>query len=45
MKTLIHFGRSDDSHFRPHPHHNLLSLVVIFVLAVLAVLILAVTAK
>jgi len=45
MKTLIHFSRSGDSFFRPHPHHTLFSLVVTFVLAVLAVLLLAVTAK
>jgi hypothetical protein len=45
MKTLIHFGRSSDSYFRPHPHHTLFSLVVTFVLAVLAVLLFAVTAK
>ena len=45
MKTLMHIGRSGDRYFRPHPHHTLLSLVVTFVLAVLAVLILAVTAK
>jgi hypothetical protein len=45
MKTLIHFGRSGDSAFRAHPHHSLFSLVVSFVLAVLAVLILAVSAK
>jgi hypothetical protein len=45
MKTLIHLGKSGDSCFRAHPYHNLFSLVISFVLAVLAVLILAVTAK
>jgi hypothetical protein len=45
MKTLIHFGRSGNSYFRAHPHHTLFSLVASFVLAVLAMLILAVTAK
>ena len=45
MKTPIHFSRSGDSYFRAHPHHTLFSLVVTFVLAVLAVLILAVSAK
>ena len=45
MKTLTHFSRFGDSYFRPHPHHTLFSLVISFVLAVLAVLILAVSAK
>lgn len=45
MKTLLHFTRSGDSYFRPHPHHTLFSLVASFVLAVLAMLILAVTAR
>ena len=45
MKTLMHLSRSGDSSFRPHPHHTLFSLVASFVLAVLAMLILAVTAK
>jgi len=45
MKTLLHFGRSGDCFSRAHSYHNLFSLVVPFVLAVLAVLILAVTAK
>jgi hypothetical protein len=45
MKTLLHFSRSGDHHFRPHPYNTLFSLVASFVLAVLAMLILAVTAK
>jgi hypothetical protein len=45
MKTLIRFSRSGDSYFRAHPLHNLFSLVISFVLAVLAVLILTVSAK
>jgi hypothetical protein len=45
MKTPTRFGRSDDRYFRAHPHHHLFSLIASFVLAVLAVLILAVTAK
>lgn len=45
MKTLMHFRRSGDSYFHAHPLHNLFSLVVSFVLAVLAVLILTVSAK
>jgi hypothetical protein len=45
MKTLLHFGRSGGSYFRAHPHHSLFSLVASFVLAALAVLILAVSAK
>lgn len=45
MKTLIHFSRSGDSYFHSHPYHRLFSLVVTFVLAVLAVLIFAVSAK
>ena len=45
MKTLMHFRRSGDSYFRVHPLQNLFPLVVSFVLAVLAVLILTATAK
>jgi hypothetical protein len=45
MKTLTHFSSSGDGYFRAHPHHTLFSLVVSFVLAVLAVLIFAVPAK
>jgi len=45
MKTLTHFSRSGDRHFRTHPHHHLFSLIASFVLAVLAVLMLTVTAK
>ncbi len=45
MKTLIDFRRSNDSYFHPHPHHTLFSFLVCFVLAVLATLILAVTAQ
>jgi hypothetical protein len=45
MKTLMHFRRSGDSYFHAHPLHTLFSLVVSFVLAVLAVLILTVSAK
>jgi len=45
MKTPTHFSRSGDRYFRAHPHHHLFSLIASFVLAVLAVLILAVTAK
>jgi len=45
MKTLIHFRRSNDNYFHPHPHHPLFSFLMCFVLAVLATLILAVTAK
>jgi hypothetical protein len=45
MKTQMHFSRSGDSYFRAHPHHTLFSFVVSFVLAVLAVLIFAVSAK
>ena len=45
MKTLTHLSRSGDSYFRAHPHHTLFSLVVSVVLAVLAVLIFAVSAK
>ena len=44
MKTL-HFRRSGDSYFHAHRHHNLFYLVVNFILAVLAVLILTVSAK
>ena len=45
MKTVMHSSRSDDSYSRAHPHHTLFSLVVSFVLAVLAVLIFTVSAK
>ncbi|MGA2981364.1 MAG: hypothetical protein ABSD76_17375 [Terriglobales bacterium] len=45
MKALVHFGGSRDSHFRAHPYHTLFSLVASVILAVLAMLILAVTAK
>ncbi len=45
MKTLLHFSRSGASYFRAHPHHTLFSLVVTFVLAVMVVLIFAVSAK
>jgi len=45
MKTLTHFSRSGDSHFREHPFHTLFLFVVGFVLAILAVLIFAVPAK
>ncbi len=45
MRTLEHFRRSGDSHFHAHPFHNLFALVVSFVLAVLAVLTLTVSAK
>jgi hypothetical protein len=45
MRTLEHFRRSGDSHFHAHPFHPLFSLVASFVLAVLVVLILTVTAK
>jgi hypothetical protein len=45
MKPLMHFRRSGDSFFHAHPFHNLFSFVVSFVLAVLAVLILTVSAK
>ena len=45
MKTLLHFSGSGDSYFRAHPLHTLFSLVVSFVLVVLAVLIFTVSAK
>ena len=45
MKPPTYFRRSGDTYFRPHPHHHLFALIASFVLAVLAVLILAVTAK
>jgi hypothetical protein len=45
MNLLMHFRRSGDSFFHAHPFHNLLSLVVSFVLVVFAVLILTVSAK
>ncbi|HLM82138.1 MAG TPA: hypothetical protein VK302_16165 [Terriglobales bacterium] len=44
MKTLTH-SRFGDSDFREHPFHTLFLLVVGFVLAILAVLILTVPAK
>jgi len=45
MGTLLHSRRPADSHFHPHPFHPLFSLVASFMLAILAVLILAVSAK
>jgi hypothetical protein len=45
VKLLIQFRRPGDSYFRAHPLHALFSLVGGFVLAVLAVLVLAVAAK
>jgi hypothetical protein len=45
MKTLLHFRETHDSYFHPHPLHTVFSLVISFVLALLAVLILTVSAK
>jgi len=45
MRTLLHLRRPADSHFHPHPFHPLFSIVASFVLAILAVLILAVSAR
>jgi len=45
VKPLIHFSKPGDSYFRAHPLQTVFSLVAAFVLAVLAVLILAVPAK
>jgi hypothetical protein len=45
MKTVMHFSRSGDSYSRAHLYDTLFSLVVSFVLAVLAVLIFTVSAK
>ena len=45
MKTLLHFSRPGDSYFRAHSLHTLFSLVVSFVLLVLAVLIFTVSAR
>jgi len=45
MKGLVHFRKSDHSHFGEHDLYPLLSFIASFVLAVLAVLILTVSAK
>jgi len=45
MKVPLHFRRSGPGHIREHDLHTLFSFVASFVLAVLAVLILAVSAK
>ncbi len=45
MRPLEHLRRSDDSHLHAHPFHTLFALVVGFVLTVLAVLTLTVSAK
>ena len=45
MKTLLHSRQLADSHSHSHPFHLLFSLVASFVLAILAVLMLVVTAK
>jgi hypothetical protein len=44
MSTL-HFRRSGDSYFHGHPFNNLFSLALSFILALLAVLMLAVSAR
>jgi hypothetical protein len=45
MKGLVHFRKSGHSHLGEHDLYPLLSFVASFVLAVLAVLILTVSAK
>jgi hypothetical protein len=45
MKTLIHLKGHGNSHFHLHPQHAVFSLVASFVLAVLVVLILVLSAR
>jgi hypothetical protein len=45
MRPLPHFKKSSDHYFHRHPLQNLFLLLVFFLLAVLAVLILPVPAK
>jgi hypothetical protein len=45
MRVLVHFRRLGPRHFREHDLHTLFSFIASFVLAVLAVLILTVSAK
>jgi hypothetical protein len=45
MKPLMHFKRAHDNYFHPHPLHPLFSVVLAFILALVAVLALTVSAK
>lgn len=45
MKTLMHLKRSGYSYFHGHPFHSMFSLIAGFVLVVLVVLMLALSAK
>jgi len=45
MMATLHFRRLDDRHFPAHHHHNLFYPVVSFIPAVVAVLMLTVSAK
>ena len=45
MRTLDHVRRSGDSHFHAHPFHTLFALIAAFVLVILAVLTLTVSAR
>ena len=45
MKTLIHFSGHGDSYFHAHPLHATFSLIASFVLAVLVVLMLVLSAR
>ena len=45
MMATLHFRRLDDRHFPVHHHHNLFYPVVSFIPAVVAVLMLTVSAK
>ena len=45
MKTLLHFRTHDGGFFHSHPFHSAFALVASFVLAMLCVLLFAVTAR
>ena len=45
MKPQMHFKRANDNYFHPHPLHTLFSVVITFILALVAMLALTVSAK